>query len=99
MPKHSGLKQPPFYLLTIVQYGLASSQRWLHSAGREAEVWTLLGAGTRGLTRSLHIVSGLLLYVASSLTFSTWLCQQSSQTSYMTAQDIQGAKIETSRPS
>lgn len=51
-PKHGGLKHPPLYLLTVVQDGLASSQRCPHSADREAGVCMSLGAGTSRLSLS-----------------------------------------------
>lgn len=65
-------------------------------AGREAGVWTSLVAGISGLAPFLHVVSRLLLFVATPLNLSTQFHQQSSQTIYMAAQDIQEAKIETS---
>lgn len=71
-------------------------REWLHLAGSEAGVWTSLVAGTSGLAPFLHVVSGLLLFVATPLNLSTRFHQQSSQTIYMVARDIQETKIETS---
>lgn len=60
----------------------------------------MLAAGTPGPTVPVHVVPGLfILRVASFLYLPTWFLQQCSQNSHMAAQDIQGAKIETSRPS
>lgn len=71
---------------------------WLHSAGREAGVWTWLETGTLGLDVSLRVVQVFSFSMSSTLNLPIWLLQQCSQTSYLAVEDIQEAKIETSRP-
>ena len=70
----------------------------LHSAGREAEVWTLLGASIPD-SLFLHVVSGLLLLcVASPLHLCMWCCSRVARL-LTWQQHNQEAKIETASPS
>lgn len=78
--------------------GLPVVRVCLNSSGREAGVWTWLGASTRD-SLSLLVVSGLLLSAAAPPSLSTSFPQQSSQISYMAVQDHQEAKIETASSS